>query len=196
LPLRNWLGLGDLLGNRLASEAIWWSIAGLLLAWVIFVEGRSLASIGMRRPSWSTFGWAIPWIVIAMATVMLSFAVILPALGLEMNRAATSSIISLPILAQLALFIRAGVVEEILFRGYPIERLEELTGSKWVAALVPAVIFIGGHYAFWGAGQLIVVAMGTIVLTLLYMWKRDLLCCMIVHASTDIIGFTLARLQS
>ena len=77
-----------------------------------------------------------------------------------------------------------------------MERLEELTGSQWAAAMIPAVVFIGSHYPLWGAGQLIVVALGTMILTLLYMWRRDLVCCMIAHAGTDIIGFTLARLQS
>lgn len=196
LPFRSLLGLGRSFGDRLVLEAIWWTIAGALVAWVAVVERRPLASIGLRAPTWSTLGWALVGTVILMATVMLSYALILPALGLEMNRGAASSITSLPLIAQLAIFIRAGIVEEILFRGYPIERLQELTGSKWIAALVPAAMFIGSHYFFWGAGQLVVVAMGTIVLTGLYMWKRDLICCMIAHAATDLIGFTLARLQS
>lgn len=196
LPFRSLLGLSHGLGDRLALEATWWSIAGSLLAWVLFAEGRPLASIGIRAPTWSTLGWAGAGVLLGMTTVMLSYAVILPALGLDMNRAAIGSITSLPILVQLAIFVRAGVVEEILFRGYPIERLQELTGSKWLAALLPAAVFIGGHFAFWGAGQLIVVTLGTIVMTLLYIWKRDLICCMVAHAAIDLIGFTLARVQS
>jgi membrane protease YdiL (CAAX protease family) len=196
LPFRTWLGLGRGIEDRVTSEAIWWTIAGSMLAWVVLVERRSLASIGLRAPTWPTLGWAMAGTIAAMATVMLSYALILPALGLEANLAAASSITTLPLMLQLAIFVRAGVVEEILFRGYPIERLQELTGSKWIAALVPAAVFIGSHYAFWGSGQLIVVAMGTIVLTALYMWRRDLACCMIAHATTDLIGFTLARVQS
>lgn len=196
LPFRSLLGLEQTIGARLALEAIWWAIAGALLTWVLIVERRSLASIGIRMPGLATFGWASAGVVAGIVSFMLGYALILPALGLEMNQAAASKITSLPIGIQLAVFLRAGVVEELLFRGYPIERLQELTGSKWLAALIPGIVFIGGHFAFWGAGQLIIVALGTIVMTVLYMWKRDLICCMIAHASIDLIGFTLARVQS
>ena len=196
LPFRSLLGLEQTIGARLALEAIWWAIAAGLLAWVIIIERRPLASIGIRVPTFSTLGWALIGTVAGIATFMLSYALILPALGLEINQSATSKITSLPIGVQLAIFLRAGVVEELLYRGYSIERLQELTGSKWLAALIPGLVFIAGHFAFWGSGQLIVVGFGTIVMTLLYMWRRDLLCCMIAHASIDLIGFTLARLQS
>jgi membrane protease YdiL (CAAX protease family) len=35
------------------------------------------------------------------------------------------------------IMLRAGVSEEIFYRGYAIERLQSLTGSKWLAGLVP-----------------------------------------------------------
>ncbi len=190
------LAPGGEIGARLAREGLWWAIAAALLAWVLLVEKRPLSSIGLKRPGLATFGWALAGMVALMASVMLSFGLILPALGLEMNRAATGSITALPLWLQLAMFVRAGIVEEILYRGYPIERLTELTGSPWLAATLPGLIFIGAHYAFWGGGQLIVVAFGTLILTLLCLWRGDLICCMIAHAATDTIGFTLARLQS
>jgi membrane protease YdiL (CAAX protease family) len=142
LSFRNLLGLGRGVVEGLILEAIWWAIAAALITWILVVERSPLSSIGIRRPTWQTLGGAMIGTVVGMATVMLSYALILPSLGLEMNRGATSSITSLPIIMQLAIFIRAGVVEEILFRGYPIERLQELTGSKWIAALVPGIVFI------------------------------------------------------
>lgn len=196
LGLGTRLAPGGEVGARLVREGLWWAIAAALLAWVLLVEKRPLSSTGLKRPGLATFGWALAGMVALMASVMLSFALILPALGLEMNRVATGSITTLPLWLQLAMFVRAGIVEEILYRGYPIERLTELTGNPWLAATLPGLIFIGAHYAFWGGGQLIVVAFGTLILTLLYLWRRDLICCMIAHAATDTIGFTLARLQS
>lgn len=196
LPLSAWLGLGQALVDRVAVEAIWWTMGGSILVWVALVERRPLTTIGLRLPTWSTLGWAVAATIMMMATVMLSYALIFPALGLRMNEATTSTITTLPILMMVAVCVRAGMVEEILFRGYAIERLQELTGSKWIAALVPAIAFIGGHYASWGGGQLIVATFGAIILTLLYLWRRDLICCMIAHAATDLIGFTLARVQA
>ena len=194
LPLSSWI-TPDTGAAGIVAYAKWLGTAAAVLVWVILVEKRPLSSIGIRKPGWDTFGWALVMTVALVASIMLSYALILPALGLEMNRAATKSITDLSMASQLALFARAGVTEEILFRGYPIERLLELTRSKWIAALVPGMFFIAGHY-WWGGGQMIVVAFGTVIFTLFYLWRRDLICCMIAHISADLIGFTLARLQS
>jgi|KBSMisStaDraftv2_1062788.scaffolds.fasta_scaffold316459_3 membrane protease YdiL (CAAX protease family) len=44
---------------------------------------------------------------------------------------------------------RAAVAEEFLFRGYGLERLQELTGSKWIAGLLTLAIFTYGHLSYW-----------------------------------------------
>ena len=195
LPLSRWIA-SDTSVADIVAYAKWLGTAAAILAWVTLVEKRPLHSIGIHRPGWDTLGWALVMTAALVASLMLSYALILPALGLELNRVATKSITDLSLVSQLALFVRAGVTEEILFRGYPIERLLELTRSKWIAAVVPGILFIAGHYLFWGVGQLIVVAFGTVIFTLFYLWRRDLICCMIAHILADLIGFTLARLQS
>jgi membrane protease YdiL (CAAX protease family) len=193
LPLSDWIAPGAEAGGVVAFVK-WLGLALAVIAWVMLVEKRSLSSIGIRRPGWDTLVWALVMTAALVASIMLSYALILPALGLEMNRVAAKSITELSIASQLALFVRAAVTEEILFRGYPIERLLELTRSKWIAALLPGAFFIGGHY-WWGAGQMVVVALGTAIFSLFYLWRRDLLCCMIAHFAADLIGFTMARLQ-
>lgn len=195
LGLGRWLAPGDAIGDVLARESIWWAIGGLVILWIVAVERRPLASIGIRRPTWATLGWGIAGTIALMASVMLSFAVILPTLGLAQNMEQTGAIADLPLWLMTATLIRAGVIEEILYRGYPIERIEELTGSVWLAALIPGAVFILAHLPSWGAAQLIVVTSGTIIMTALYVWRRDLICVMIAHAATDLIGFTLARAQ-
>lgn len=42
---------------------------------------------------------------------------------------------------------------------------------------------------------MIVVAFATVILVGLYQWRRDLICCMLAHVLTDLIGFALARAQ-
>ena len=189
------LPAGGAVAVRLAKEAWWIALGAAVIFWVTRVERRPLASIGLRRPTGATFGWAAVMLVLLIASVMLSYAVIMPALGLPMNRAAAGKIVALPGWLQFAIFLRAGIVEEILYRGYPIARLEQLTGSKWIAALLPGLAFVGAHYFYWGAGQLVVVAFATVILSAFYLWKRDLVSCMIAHAATDIIGFALANAQ-
>ena len=199
LPLT---GLADvvpsnpILSASLARELVWWMIGLIVLAWVLVVERQPLASIGLRRPTIGTFLWGIIFVLPLMASVMLCFAVILPLLGFQQDMATTRSIVAVPLWLQTATMLRAGVVEEILYRGFPIERITLLTGKRWLAAVLSGAVFIAVHAGGWAPSQLIVVTFGTVILTGLYLWRRDLVSCMIAHALTDIIGFALARAYS
>jgi membrane protease YdiL (CAAX protease family) len=85
--------------------------------------------------------------------------------------------------------LRAAVFEEICYRGYPIERLSELIGSKWLAGILAVLVFTLAHAGYWGWDQLIIPAFGGIVLTVLYLWRRDLGSNMIAHFVADGAGF-------
>jgi membrane protease YdiL (CAAX protease family) len=77
------------------------------------------------------------------------------------------------------------ICEEIMFRGYFIERVEELTGSMWTAAILSCVLFGLAHASGWGFGAVFVnAAVGTAYATL-YVWRRNLPACMVVHFATD-----------
>ena len=90
---------------------------------------------------------------------------------------------------------RAAVSEEILFRGYPIPRIEELTGrtslSTALAAAVSWIAFTIAHLGSWGWAQLIVAGYGGAILTALYVWRRDLWCNILAHFIADGAGFLL-----
>lgn len=45
--------------------------------------------------------------------------------------------------------VTAAVTEEVLFRGYAIERLEALTGRRWLAGTISLVFFVSVHLAAW-----------------------------------------------
>ncbi len=87
--------------------------------------------------------------------------------------------------------LRAAVVEEILFRGYLIEKVRQLTGSWALAVIVSIAAFTYAHLAFWGAVHLIPVAMAGTVFALLYVWRRDLPSNMLAHFITDAAGFLM-----
>ena len=86
---------------------------------------------------------------------------------------------------------RAAFVEETAFRGYGFERITELTGSKWLAALVTLVLFTMAHYAGGGWAQVIIAAWGGLVLTVLYLWRRNLWANIICHWLIDGTAFLL-----
>ena len=183
---------GETIGAAFGREAIWWAIAVIMIAYVLLVEHKPLSSIGLRYPNGKTILFGILAAVILFATVVFSYSVIFPLLGLKMNQEAVRQITRNPLWFQLLIFIRAAVVEEILYRGYPIERVQKLTGYKWLAFLVSVTAFTLAHLSNWGGAQLIVVGFGAVLLALLYLWRRDLICNMLAHFLVDLVGFLAA----
>jgi membrane protease YdiL (CAAX protease family) len=98
-----------------------------------------------------------------------------------------------PIGVSLLLYARAGIAEEIFYRGYAIERIEALTGNRAIAAAVPLLIFAGSHFSQGGAGILITFVIGAIA-TAIYLWKRNLLILIIAHFMVDFIPNVLLPL--
>jgi hypothetical protein len=87
--------------------------------------------------------------------------------------------------------VRAAVHEELFYRGFAIERLAEITGLLWLAGLISVVAFTYAHLSYWGWAHLIVAGYGGLVLTVMYLWRRDLASNMIAHFLTDAVGFLL-----
>jgi len=65
-------------------------------------------------------------------------------------------------------------MEELYYRGYLIERLRALTGSRYLAAGLPIFIFAICHHEQGWAGITIALLTGA-VLTGVYLYKRNLL---------------------
>jgi membrane protease YdiL (CAAX protease family) len=78
------------------------------------------------------------------------------------------------------------VVEELIYRGFAIERLESLSGNSWVAALVSLVAFAAAHYR-QGLGGVVSAAILGGLLTIFYLKLRDLVANMAAHFLVDIV---------
>ena len=164
-----------------------------ILFWIIRTrEKLPLSSIGLHRQR------IVPAILWSLATILL-FAVgiaacllLFPLVGLSYG---ASSGPALPVGVSLLLYARAGIAEEVFYRGYAIERIEALTGSRAIAAIVPLLIFAGSHFSQGIAGILITFAIGAIA-TAVYLWRRNLLILIIAHFMVDFIPNVLIPLVS
>jgi uncharacterized protein len=174
-------------------EWFWWALLVVVLVYVLVVERRSLASIGFRRPDWKTFVFGIAAGIVTVVGITTIYFVVFPRLGLQMNASAMNKILQTPFWYRFFLVTRAAMMEETLFRGYGIGRLEELTGNRWLAGAVSWAAFTIAHLSAWGWAQLIVAGWGGLVLTALYLWRRDLVCNMVAHWVADGAGFLLPR---
>lgn len=193
LPIVGWLVPGNSFKALIGGECVYWAIAAILVAYVLFIERRQLSSIGLKRPAWKNAGLGFAGAAVMIGGAVLLYAVVFPALGLQLNQAAAglSALQSMPRWFQLLLAARAAVFEEIFYRGFAIERISEITGLRWLAALISLAAFTYAHLSYWGWIQLIVVAFQGAVLTGLYLFRRDLSTTMIAHFVTDVASFLL-----
>jgi membrane protease YdiL (CAAX protease family) len=172
-------------------DALYWALFAVVLAVIIYVEKEDLSSIGLRRPSVSTIVWAI--VLVCGINFLLSPAAmwVVNKAGLSGYEFGLSNMARLPVWYKVFLAISAGVIEETLYRGYAIERLASLTGSYWVGGAIAAVAFSLSHLPAWGIGPSLVFLVATVVTTLFYIWKRDLLALILAHAIGDTIGLVV-----
>lgn len=185
LPLSRWGRLYSGLGQTWGAEVLWWVAGLVVLLYVVAVERRRLSSIGFRAPGGWDIGWGLIFGVVLFIGAGVLDGVVFPALHWKIDTAAFQAIIGAPIAYRIALVTRAAVCEEVLFRAYPLERLSEWSGSKWLAGLVSVVVFTYAHLSSWGAPQLIVAGYGGVLLTILYLWRRNIWTNMLAHWIAD-----------
>jgi membrane protease YdiL (CAAX protease family) len=104
------------------------------------------------------------------------------------------TVVAAPLWFRILNVTRAAVVEETAFRGYGFERLNEWSGSALLAGFITWVLFTMAHLSSWGWGQVVIAAYGGLVLTLLYMWRRNLWPNIIAHWMADGSAFILLPL--
>jgi len=190
LPISTWLIHGDSIGSLLAREAISWCSALAILLWLTLVERLPLSSIGFRRPTWKSVLWGVLAAIVLTAILVLEFSVVAPLLHLDTAPilAGQRAILNTPYWYRILLVLRAAVVEEILFRGYLIEKVRQLSKSTAIAVVVSVAAFTYAHLSGWGPAHLIVVGAGGLVFALFYVWRRDLPSNMLAHFLADAAG--------
>jgi uncharacterized protein len=76
------------------------------------------------------------------------YIVALPVFHLNDSVASTANagaLMAAPLWWRFISTIRAAVIKEVLFRGYALERIEELSGSRIVAVVVSCAVFTLAH---------------------------------------------------
>jgi membrane protease YdiL (CAAX protease family) len=129
--------------------------------------------------------------IVVTAIMVLQFAVIIPMFHLDASAAIAGrqAILKTPYWYRVLLVLRAAVVEEILFRGYLIEKVRQLSGSTALAVIISVAAFTFAHLRGWGMVHLIAVGASGVVFALLYVWRRDLPSNILGHFFSDAIGF-------
>ena len=174
--------------DRFVSLWVFWIALILALGIAHFGEGYPLAVFGFQRSQKTLRARLIEWILTVLAAIVIAAVVIFfsgyvrslltnePAPVLDVTRI-------LPAWVLIPAWVTGAFTEEILFRSYPIERLTQMTGSRWLASLITIVAFSLFHIFGWDwIHVLTAVLPGGIMLTLFYLWQRSLALNVIIHA--------------
>jgi len=177
-------------GATIVRELIILTLVAILF-WIIRShEELPLSSIGLRPQKFvPTLLWSLA-VMLMFGIGIAACLVFFPLIGLSYG---SSSGPAVPIGVSLLLYARAGIAEEIFYRGYAIERIAALTGNRAIAAAVPLLIFAGSHFSQGIAGILITFVIGAIA-TAIYLWKRNLVILIIAHFMVDFIPNVLLPL--
>jgi membrane protease YdiL (CAAX protease family) len=210
LPAISWVGLGlSLLGMLVIRQAVtffwpalplpavilrealfWGGAAGLILV-IRLGERLPLQSIGLGTRAWiKSILWGV--VIFVACIVVGGLLAHLTSVG---QGPASAAFAKLPLWLVTLVILRAGVVEELFYRGYAIERLQALGLNRFVAAGLPLMIFAVGHWTGGAATILIALALGAI-LSAFYLWHRDLMANMIGHFLVDFVANVLPKLFS
>jgi membrane protease YdiL (CAAX protease family) len=175
--------------SAVIKEAGMWLVALVLVIIIRLGEGLPLSSIGLGTARW---GKSILWGFL-LGIVCLLVGAGLVALTHYTGGESGKAFEKLPVWLVSLIVLRAGVVEELCYRGYALERLHALGVSRGLAAGVPLLIFGVGHWTGGWANIVIALVLGGI-LALFFIWRRDLVANMTGHWFVDFVGNVLGRL--
>jgi membrane protease YdiL (CAAX protease family) len=177
------------LGIQVVLHLLFCGLAGLIIWVVIRLERLPLRSIGVRRPDWATFVSGVLLWLVTLFLLPLITAPLLNAMGTAGLDAGLQQLAKLPAWFRVFLGVTGGVVEEILYRGYAVERLATITGREWLGGAISAVAFGLAHIPTWGIGFALAADLPFgILMTVFYLWRRDLLANMLAHSTGLVVA--------
>jgi membrane protease YdiL (CAAX protease family) len=177
--------------SALLKEALIWLSAIALIVIIRRGEHLPMRTIGLGTARW----WkSILWgfVLAVVSAVAVGTLAYVTSYGHGPGSAAFEK---LPLWLITAIVLRAGVVEELFYRGYSIERLQLIGLGRFWSVAIPLVIFSLGHWSGGAANILIAFAAG-VILTGFYLWRRDLAANMIGHGLVDFVANVLPALFS
>jgi membrane protease YdiL (CAAX protease family) len=169
-------------GWAILKETLIWTSAAALLIIIRYGERLPFSSIGLGTSRW----WkSIVW---GLVTTLVLALVVGGLAYLTGWRHGPGSAVSekLPLWLITLIVFRAGVVEELFYRGYAIERLQMVGLGRFWSITIPLLIFSFAHWSGGAANVLIALTAGAI-LTGFYLWRRDLVANMIGHCLVSLL---------
>lgn len=170
----------------------------LLCTWLLRRSGERWADVGLRRPRrW----WFVPLLVVlgfaAFLTIALSANPLLAALGVEPPRhtdaALHGDLLEYLFWAGPVTWGSAAFGEELLLRGFILDRIAKLIGSSGTPAMLAAVLLQAAlfgtlHFHQGLGGVLVTGSLGALMGLMWLLGGRNLWACIVLHGLINSIS--------
>jgi len=190
--------IGALYGIEYYGTELRFSLA-ILVMLSLWLRGSSLSALGLKQPK--SIGVTIFFGVVAgIILQVLDIGVITPYLANIFNQVPDLSAFNsfrgdfslLPV-ALITAWVSAGIWEELVFRGYFLNRLVDLFGNRlwgWIIAIIlQAIIFAIGH-AYQGTTGIIDAGITGVIFGVMFIAsRRNLWLTVVTHGVYDTVSF-------
>lgn len=172
---------------------------GVLVMFSLWLRGSNLSALGLKQPK--SIGVTIFFGVVAgLMLQVLDVGIIIPNLTNAFNSSPNIQAFD-PLQGNLSLlpsslilaWVSAGIGEELVFRGYFLNRFVDLFGNNtwsWIIAIIlQAVVFASGH-AYQGITGVISAGITGIIFGVMYIAsRRNLWLTVVTHGVFDTVAF-------
>jgi tetratricopeptide (TPR) repeat protein len=192
--LLRWAGVSQYGRWSLTSAAYQLIATAVIFGIVIALERKPLSSIGLRRPTLSDVGLGLALFVavlIADGVIRISCWFFFSNSMSNVASIQMNSFMRTP--AGLGVIVAAAgsFSEEVAARGFAIDRLRIVTGRLALAAVAALVLDLAAHVPFWGWRYVILIAPMQLLFVLMYLWRKDIMACIIGHFLVDAMPFLM-----
>jgi membrane protease YdiL (CAAX protease family) len=168
--------------DNVVDACLKWAVVGVLCVIVFSVQRWGAADLGLRGLGWRDILACLAGVVLAF--ILSGFATALVRMPPSVSN--LRALAAVPFALRLGVVLTAAITEEFIYRGFGIEELASLTGSRWIGGVLSWLLFSISHAGLYGlSAALVVPALVGGVLTALYLWRRNLPSCMLMHAIMD-----------
>lgn len=168
-----------------------WSVVVILCLIAFGLQRWRPSDFGIRGLGWRDILASLGGVVVAFVLSGIASRLV----HMPSSLSNISGVAAVPVALRIALVLTAAICEEFSCRGFGIEELARLIGNRWLAGLLSLTFFTFAHVGLYGMSPALVIP-GVIgaVITVLYLWRRNLPACMLMHAIID--GFFLVLIPA
>jgi membrane protease YdiL (CAAX protease family) len=196
-----------IIGLGLAGYIAFSSTPWLLLAAAIFIRwrGPGWRALGLRRPE-QPFRVVMTGIAVGIAYQIVGLYVVEPAIA-RLTQAGLPDLSAFrPLIgneARLAVWLAlswtmAAFMEELVFRGWLLQRVAELGGfsrGAWLGGAIVSSALFGAVHLYQGLSGVLATGLTAVVFAAFYLFTgRNLWGCIVAHGTLDTTGFVLIYL--